>query len=207
MSHTTPNSNKTKKQLIAELEELRAEKNTLQQQVFTLSEQLETLTKQVNVQMQLLGESEHRFRAIKAELEIRVQQRIAQLSQANERLQWELLERERVEQALRESEERFRSAFDYASIRMALLGLDGRWRQVNPAICNILGYCEQELLELTFQAISHPDDLQTDLNYVQQLLLFLLGRLGGDRFKFRNSYIAQAARNYWVYHDLDCWRS
>ena len=82
----------------------------------------------------------------------------------------DISDRKQAEEALRESEERFRSAFDYASIGMALVGLDGRWLKVNPAMSEILGYSEQEFLELTFQAITHPDDLQTNLNYAQQLL-------------------------------------
>ncbi len=78
--------------------------------------------------------------------------------------------RKQVEEALRESEERFRSAFDYASIGMALVGLEGYWLKVNPAICEIVGYSEQELLTMTFQSLTHPDDLKTDLNHVEQLL-------------------------------------
>jgi diguanylate cyclase (GGDEF)-like protein/PAS domain S-box-containing protein len=72
--------------------------------------------------------------------------------------------------ALRESEERFRSSFEYAAIGMALVGLDGRWRQVNRAICQIVGYAEHELLATNFQSITHPPDLDADLEYVRQLL-------------------------------------
>ncbi|MBD0364264.1 MAG: PAS domain S-box protein, partial [Coleofasciculus sp. C3-bin4] len=110
------------------------------------------------------------LRQVNEELEIRVAQRTAELSQANERLQRELFERERVEQALRQSEEHFRSAFDYAAIGMALVALDGRWLKVNHSLCEIVGYSEQELLATTFQVITHPDDLDTDLGYAGQLL-------------------------------------
>ncbi len=72
--------------------------------------------------------------------------------------------------ALRESEERFRSAYEYAVIGMALVGLDGRWLQANRALCNFTGYTEQELLATTFQAITHPDDLEIDLANVRSLL-------------------------------------
>lgn len=75
-----------------------------------------------------------------------------------------------IEAALRNSEEQFRHAFEDASIGMAIVSLDGHWVKVNPALCRIVGYLEKELLALTFQDITHPDDLATDLYYVHQLL-------------------------------------
>ncbi len=71
---------------------------------------------------------------------------------------------------LRESEERFRSSFNSAGIGMAIVGLDGRWVQVNRTTCEIIGYPESELRQKTFQDITHPDDLGTDLANVQALL-------------------------------------
>ena len=72
--------------------------------------------------------------------------------------------------ALKESEERFRGAFDYAAIGMALVGLEGQWLKVNHSICEMIGYSAPELLQTDFQTITHPDDLETDLGYVHQLL-------------------------------------
>lgn len=66
--------------------------------------------------------------------------------------------------------ESFRSAFDYAAIGMALVAPDGRWLKVNRSLCELLGYSEPELLATNFQALTHPEDLDTDLSYVQQLL-------------------------------------
>jgi PAS domain S-box-containing protein len=79
-------------------------------------------------------------------------------------------ERQRTEGALRESEERFRGAFDNAPIGLALVAPDGRWLQVNRSLCEIVGYTEHELLATTFQAITYPDDLATDLDYVRRML-------------------------------------
>ncbi|MEH2008869.1 PAS domain S-box protein [Nostoc sp.] len=67
-----------------------------------------------------------------------------------------------IEVALRESEERFRAMFNQAAVGIALVALDGRFIQVNPALCEITGYSYEELMEMNFQEISHPDDLAVD---------------------------------------------
>ncbi|MGH7848207.1 MAG: PAS domain S-box protein [Candidatus Binatia bacterium] len=105
-----------------------------------------------------------------ADLEKRVKERTTALSQANLELREEIRARKQAEQMLRESEEHFRRAFDYAPIGMALLDLDGRWLQVNRALCQILGYGEQELLAHTVQSTTYPDDLAEDLKQMDQLL-------------------------------------
>ncbi len=71
---------------------------------------------------------------------------------------------------LQASEERFRSAFGNAPIGMALVAPSGQWLQVNRSLCEIVGYSEHELLATTFQAITHADDLEADLDYVRQML-------------------------------------
>jgi len=66
--------------------------------------------------------------------------------------------RREAEANLRESEERFRSAFDDAGIGMALTTIDGRTVRVNPALCAMLGYSEAEMLTRTIEDVVHPDD-------------------------------------------------
>lgn len=78
--------------------------------------------------------------------------------------------RKLAEAALRESEERFRSAFDSAAIGMALVSPEGRWLRVNRSVCAMLGYSEAELLATDFQTITHPDDLEADLDLVYHVL-------------------------------------
>jgi len=85
-------------------------------------------------------------------------------------LQRELDERKRAEEALRESEVRFSQAFEQAAIGMALVAPDGHWLKVNRALCELIGYSEEELMVKTFQDITHPADLDTDLEYVRQML-------------------------------------
>ena len=59
---------------------------------------------------------------------------------------------------------------DHAPIGIALVSPDGRWLRVNKALCEMTGYTEGELLARTFQGITHPDDLDAQLEYVRQML-------------------------------------
>lgn len=76
----------------------------------------------------------------------------------------------RQRKALIESEARFRGAFESSSIGIALVSPVGRWLQVNRALCSMLGYSEAELLGRTFQEITHPEDLEADLELVREVL-------------------------------------
>lgn len=64
----------------------------------------------------------------------------------------------------------FESAFKFASIGMALVSPEGKWLKVNQAILNLVGYTEDELLNLDFLQITHPEDLRADLDMVDELL-------------------------------------
>lgn len=81
----------------------------------------------------------------------------------------DITERQRAEEALRESEERFSGAFEHAPIGVALASPTGRWLKVNRALCKLVGYTEEELLTRSFQDITHPDDLPDSLECVRQL--------------------------------------
>jgi len=82
----------------------------------------------------------------------------------------DVTERRRVEAALREREQRFRRSFEDAAIGMALVGTDGRFLRTNRSLCEILSYPEEELLGKTFQDITHPDDLDADLDHLHRML-------------------------------------
>jgi diguanylate cyclase (GGDEF)-like protein/PAS domain S-box-containing protein len=60
--------------------------------------------------------------------------------------------------------------FNQSAIGTALIELNGNWIRVNPALCQILGYSEQELLAKTFQSITHPEDLGPELKRISQVL-------------------------------------
>ncbi|CAN5599162.1 hypothetical protein BH24ACT18_BH24ACT18_21070 [soil metagenome] len=85
-------------------------------------------------------------------------------------VQNDITERRRIEEVLRESEERFRATFEHAAVGAAQVGIDGRWLRVNRRLCEIVGYTHDELLEITFADITHPDDVEADLEQARAVL-------------------------------------
>ncbi len=71
---------------------------------------------------------------------------------------------------LQQSEERFRSAFDFAAIGMALVAESGKWLQVNHSLSQLVGFTEDEMLATDFQSLTHTDDLPAALAGVRGLL-------------------------------------
>lgn len=94
--------------------------------------------------------------------------------------------------ALLESEQRFRSAFEHSGIGIAIVALDGKLLQVNPSLCETLGYSAAELTALDFLAITHPDDLQADVASVQRLLLGI-----GDSYSIEKRYVHKNGSIVW----------
>jgi diguanylate cyclase (GGDEF)-like protein/PAS domain S-box-containing protein len=82
----------------------------------------------------------------------------------------DITERKRTEDTLREARDRFRSIFDHAPIGVAMVSLEGRYLQVNRSLCEILGYTGEELRALTWQAITHPDDLAASSAYARRIV-------------------------------------
>ena len=81
----------------------------------------------------------------------------------------DITEQRRAQSNLRKAEDRLRTAFKRAPIGMALQGMDGRYLQVNEALCRITGYSEAELLARRWQDITHPDDLDADEQQAQRV--------------------------------------
>lgn len=99
----------------------------------------------------------------------------------------------RAEEALAESEQRFRGLLDAAAIGFALVQLDGRFSVVNRSLCEMLGYAEAELLELDLRQITHPDDIDTDAALVERL------STGGlDRFQLEKRYVSKSGQTVWA---------
>jgi len=106
--------------------------------------------------------------AKRAEEEVRELLRHAE--QARATLADTLDERRRGDIALAQSEARFRSAMQNSPIGMAIVDLTGRWLEVNPALCAILGRTRDDLMTRTFQSLTHPDDVEGDLEQLRRAI-------------------------------------
>nr|MBI3611986.1 PAS domain S-box protein [Nitrospirota bacterium] len=106
----------------------------------------------------------------------------------------DITERKRAEQALRESESRFRSAFEKTAVGMVLLDINGRFLRANPAFCTLVGYSEVELLSKTFLEITHPEDLEKNLPVVKRLMA---GEI--ESFFVEKRYLHKLGHPVWVH--------
>jgi diguanylate cyclase len=104
-----------------------------------------------------------------------------------------LLSHSRSERAIEAVEARFRTVFERAGVGIALVAPDGGWLRVNDALCQIVGYSPDELLKLTFQDITHPEDLDTDLYLLQQLINDEI-----DRYQLEKRYITKSGGTVWT---------
>jgi PAS domain S-box-containing protein len=105
----------------------------------------------------------------------------------------DVTERRRAEEELRASEERLRAYFEQASVGMAVSDANGRFLQVNPKLCEITGYSEAELLSLTYAQITHPDDVDRNVD--------VLGDLWAGRrpwVEFEKRYVRPDGGVVWV---------
>jgi PAS domain S-box-containing protein len=98
-----------------------------------------------------------------------------------------------LEQALRESEQVYRSTFELAAVGVAHVSPDGHWLRANRKMCEVVGYTESELAQLTFQQVTHPDDLGADLAETAKVLQ---GEL--DTFTMEKRYIRKDQSIVWV---------
>src|SRR5215211_5587660 len=104
----------------------------------------------------------------------------------------DITEQKRAEEELEESEGRFRATFEQAAVGIAHTALDGRWLRVNRRLCDFLGYTREELLQKTLQDITHPDDLEPNLEYRRQLLA---GEI--ESFSMERRYIRKDGSIVW----------
>ncbi|MFN4149366.1 MAG: PAS domain S-box protein, partial [Candidatus Sericytochromatia bacterium] len=105
----------------------------------------------------------------------------------------DITKQKQAEIALKISEERFKGAFENSAIGMALVSAEGFFIKVNKTFCLIVGYDEKEILNLTFQDITHPDDLEKDLDNVEKLLLNEI-----NSFNIEKRYIHKDNSIIWI---------
>jgi len=102
----------------------------------------------------------------------------------NMQLHLEEMVAKRTAEAL-EREERFRATFEQAAVGIAHVSPEGRFLRINQKFCDIVGYPEDKVLDLTFQDITHPDDLDADLEYVRQVLAREIENYSMDKRYYR----------------------
>lgn len=101
----------------------------------------------------------------------------------------------KTEEALQDSERRFRSIFENAGVGIAQVALDGTFLHINDTFCRIAGYSREELLNVkkTFQAITFPDDLDSDVHSLKQLVDGL-----GTHYDLEKRYVRKDGSIAWV---------
>jgi PAS domain S-box-containing protein len=105
----------------------------------------------------------------------------------------DITELKQVEEELRQSEQRFRETFNQAAVGIAHVGTEGQWLLLNQKFCDIVGYTHEELLARTFQDITHPDDLDADLEFVRQMLA---GEI--QSYSMEKRYIHKDGSHVWI---------
>ena len=101
--------------------------------------------------------------------------------------------RRQAEEALRQSEERYRQLIENAPIGIATVAPDGQMMSSNPFFCKMLGYSKDELLTMTIEQITHPDDMPQE----REMIL----RLKGDKLpfiQFEKRYLKKDGAHVWA---------
>ncbi len=104
-----------------------------------------------------------------------------------------LASRRRSAEQLRASETRFEATFEQAAVGIALVAPDWRWLRVNRKLCEITGFTPEELLRKSFRDITHPDDLEADLDYVKQMLAHKI-----DTYTMEKRYLRKDGGIVWI---------
>ena len=118
---------------------------------------------------------------------------LVQLGDALRDAQEMLAHERRLSRDLYAGKMRYRGAFEQAAIGMAIADPEGRWIEVNPALSDLLGYDEQELLSIRFHEITHPDDLAQNIELFERAIA---GEI--DRYQMEKRFIHKAGHHVWA---------
>lgn len=128
-----------------------------------LRQNLERQNAQLQMEVAERRRVEQELKLYQGQLEVRVQER-------THALEAEAAERQEIERALQTSAEEFRAIFEQAAVGLSHSTLEGHFIRINRRLCDITGYTQAELRQMTFQDITHPADLTADLELMQELL-------------------------------------
>jgi two-component system, cell cycle sensor histidine kinase and response regulator CckA len=123
----------------------------------------------------------------------KLEEKTLQLEQSNQALQQDIAERTRMEESLRESEERFRATFEQVAVGIAHVDLGGRFLRVNDKLCAITGYTREELLKLTFIEMTVPEERAES----DKARLDMLAGLRAD-YLTEKRYLRKNGESYWI---------
>jgi PAS domain S-box-containing protein len=99
-----------------------------------------------------------------------------------------------IENLIKEKEHWFEVAFNYVTISISLAALEGNYLKVNTALCNMLGYSKEEFENLSFQELTHPDDLPLDLYNYDKIVN---GKL--NTFSLEKRYVHKLGHPVWTF--------
>ena len=122
---------------------------------------------------------------------------LAQLAEALRAAQDMLADERRLVKELYASKIRYRGAFDHAAVGMAITLPSGRWAEVNRALSDLLGFDEEELLAIPFADLTHPDDLDANMDLFNRAMA---GEI--DRYQMEKRFIRKDARVVWAALDV-----
>lgn len=105
----------------------------------------------------------------------------------------DITERKQAEDALHESEKRFRNTFEQAAVGLSHVTPEGHFLLINQKLCDLVGYTREEMLSKTFQEITYPDDLETDLKQAQRMAAHEI-----ETYTLEKRYIRKDQTIQWV---------
>lgn len=130
----------------------------------------------------------------------RQRQRIRQLeSEAalKDQLARDMVIRKRTEEALRVSEERFRTTMQHSPVGMAIVGLDGRWIEINAALSTMFGYTREQLLTLDVGALEHPDDRDMTAQLLRRIFTHEI-----PSFELERRFVHRDGHTLWAHQSV-----
>lgn len=118
-------------------------------------------------------------------------------------LAWFLLkQKQHISRSLNQSEQAFIDTFSHAAAGIAHVSMEGRFLRVNRVLCQMLGYTEAELTSMSFQQLTFPADLNTDIAMVRQLQN---GQI--NHYELEKRYICKDGKVLWAYLSVAIIRS